>query len=1054
MFSPHDLSAKDGIKLPYRFSPWDYENMSHSVVFRIALVCLLALLGPAQSRAQQDSGVVIWWELGLPAADSGVATSTQLAQIFPDAHLTVTDQLAAQLGDQKTQLLILPQGSAVPETSWDAIYRYLRRGGNLLVLGGRPFTRAAYHDNSGWHLRDDSVRFLHPLLMDQYQTTPGSEGETFVSNPDIPVQLPKFRWQRAFSPVIRLSANDVYHRGGSTGYLDARLDPLVWGEADGRRMAVPIQQIDHISSGFDGGRWIFLTADLAPDFYSSPDSSKLLRTLALRALEGALDFAARPSLPLYLPGEPVELETTFHSARKPAGPVTVQVTCYPQERPAETRSLTIPWPASSTALLPAPSERGLHIMEARLMEGSKLLAIYHSAFWIRDEDFLRSGSHLSVNADYFLIDGKPLAVVGTTYMSSEVQRLYFDHPNVYVWNRDMAQIHQAGLNMIRTGWWTGWDKLCDETGRPYERTLRTLEAYLMTARKYDLPVQFNFFAFLPDVFGGANAFLDPEAVRRQQNLVSSVAARFRDVPFLAWDLINEPSFSTHLWTTRPNGDWIEKAAWNDWLEKRYPDHAALAAAWNLPVDAVQFPVSLPSDEEFSPQGMYGGVNSLRVYDYYLFAQEKFAEWVHSMGDAIRATGATQPITVGQDEGGNVDRLSPAFFAPFVDFTTSHSWWQNDALLWDSLTAKQPGLPMLVQETGVQRELTFDELPRRTPEQEAMLFERKFVLSFVQGSGAIEWLWNTNSYMTESGETPIGAARPDGTEKPEAAVLRNLAKFAAAASPYLQNPKPPEIAVVTSQVAQYSVWNDLQITAQRNAVRALSYNLHLPCYMISENEIARLGTPRLVILPSVLALRENTWQALLVYVKNGGNLLVSGPAARDEHWRVVDRLSPLGMSASLEPLTMHSTGPSQATELLATPFDQQKQLLAEYWKFADGSRTKEIAIGKGKLLLGAYPVELSDDPVFAAQAYAPLLTSLAIQPPFKPVYNVFSGVLIYPVELRDSVLYILESETDLDSEIDLKDAATGAQLRLRLPAERGALALIDKKTRKVVAQYGF
>ena len=49
-------------------------------------------------------------------------------------------------------------------------------------------------------------------------------------------------------------------------------------------------------------------------------------------------------------------------------------------------------------------------------------------------------------------------------MSSDVQRLYFDHPNVYVWDRDLSQIHDAGLNMIRTGWWTGWDKFCDENG--------------------------------------------------------------------------------------------------------------------------------------------------------------------------------------------------------------------------------------------------------------------------------------------------------------------------------------------------------------------------------------------------------------------------------------------------------------------------------------------------------------------------------------------------------------------------------------------------------------
>jgi len=61
----------------------------------------------------------------------------------------------------------------------------------------------------------------------------------------------------------------------------------------------------------------------------------------------------------------------------------------------------------------------------------------------------------------------------------------------------------------------------------------------MTARKYGLPVQFNFFAFLPEVLGGVNPYLDPQAVRRQRTLISSVVARFHDVPFLAWDFINE-----------------------------------------------------------------------------------------------------------------------------------------------------------------------------------------------------------------------------------------------------------------------------------------------------------------------------------------------------------------------------------------------------------------------------------------------------------------------------------------------------------------------------------
>src|SRR5256884_7261037 len=119
----------------------------------------------------------------------------------------------------------------------------------------------------------------------------------------------------------------------------------------------------------------------------------------------------------------------------------------------------------------------MHVVTARLVISGKVRRIYRSAFWIRDLDYLRSGPKLGVNKDYFELDGKPLAVIGTTYMSSEVQRLYFDHPNVAVWDSDMRQIHDAGLNMIRTGWWTGWDKFCDENGQPYERTLRRSEEH-------------------------------------------------------------------------------------------------------------------------------------------------------------------------------------------------------------------------------------------------------------------------------------------------------------------------------------------------------------------------------------------------------------------------------------------------------------------------------------------------------------------------------------------------------------------------------------------------
>jgi hypothetical protein len=996
------------------------------------------------------NGVVVFSEPGFPAVDSAAPTEPQLAALFPAASKIGTDQLPAALSSQSSDLLVLPYGSAFPEESWPAIKGFLDQGGSLLVLGGMPFTRAAYRDAQGWHLRDYSVRFIRPLMIDQYQETPGSDGLQFQSNAELTLKVPAFSWKRAFSPVIRLSAVDLYHRGGAAGSLDARLDALAWGIRDGRKLSAPAIQVDHDRNGFDGGRWIFVNAELGREFF---DNKELIQSLLNRAREGEQQFAVHPVLPLYMPGEPVELQVDWHAAR-PASGLSVKVTTFPESEPSNRTTVTGAVPSTGPIVLRPPAGKGLFIIEAQLLEGDLVRAIYHAGFWIRDEAYLRSGPHLSVNHDYFELDSHPLAVVGTTYMSSEVQRLYFEHPNVYVWNQDLGQIHNAGLNIIRTGWWTGWDKFCDENGQPYERTLRTLEAYLMTARKYDLPVQFNFFAFLPDVLGGSNAFLDPAAVRRQQTLVSAVVERFHDVPFLAWDLINEPSFSKHLWTMRPNGDSVELAACNEWLRKRYPDRAKLAAMWNVPPQSIAGTIALPGEEEFSPRGMYVGVNSLRVNDYVLFAQESFAQWTRAMRETIRATGSQQLVTVGQDEGGIQDRPSPAFWGSSVDFTTNHSWWQNDYILWDSLAAKQPGEAMLIQETGLQRELNLDEIARRTPENEAALLERKIATSFIQGSGAIEWLWNTNSYMTESNETPIGAVRTDYTEKPEATLLREFARFASSLGVYLKDPQLPPVAIVTSQASQYSVLADFQLEAQRRAVRALAYLDRLPAYVVAENRIERLGNPKLVILPSPQALGDAAWTLLVKYVEAGGNLLITGPVERDEHWQERHRALELGVKGHSEPLVYHNAELKLGERRISVAFGQQQQNWLDSLHFDDGSTLKEISYGKGRIYWAIYPVELAEDLQSAAELYSFVVSRIGIATPFSPLIPVPPGVLLFPTVMADSVLYVIVSDSDQDAAINIRDQATGAPLAFRLPAQHAAIAVIGKKERRVVAKYGF
>src|SRR5215475_4473215 len=150
--------------------------------------------------AQRAPNIVVLREDGFLAADSAVPCAAQLQELFPESRFASTQELPALLESKATRLFVLPYGSAFPEYAWTSIQQYLDRGGNLLVIGGRPFTRSAYRDASGWHLREYSVRFTRPLMIDQYQNTAGSEGLEFQTNSDLQLQIPAFTWKQAFSP--------------------------------------------------------------------------------------------------------------------------------------------------------------------------------------------------------------------------------------------------------------------------------------------------------------------------------------------------------------------------------------------------------------------------------------------------------------------------------------------------------------------------------------------------------------------------------------------------------------------------------------------------------------------------------------------------------------------------------------------------------------------------------------------------------------------------------------------------------------------------------------
>src|SRR5699024_8292148 len=148
-----------------------------------------------------------------------------------------------------------------------------------------------------------------------------------------------------------------------------------------------------------------------------------------------------------------------------------------------------------------------------------------------------------------------------------------------------------------------------------------------------------------------------------------------------------------------------------------------------------------------------------------------------LSDTIKTIAPGQLVTGGQDEALAAQRPSPFFYSEVADYTSNHSWWLLDDLLWDGIFTKTPDKPNVIQETGIMYVEDPNNQARRTEEELRNILERKYAYAFsTGGAGAVQWLWNTNYLMNNVNESNIGALRADGTEKPETNVSYDFGEF--------------------------------------------------------------------------------------------------------------------------------------------------------------------------------------------------------------------------------------------------------------------------------------
>jgi len=132
-------------------------------------------------------------------------------------------------------------------------------------------------------------------------------------------------------------------------------------------------------------------------------------------------------------------------------------------------------------------------------------------------------------------------------------------------------------------------------------------------------------------------------------------------------------------------------------------------------------------------------------------------------------------------------FTPHNFAHAVDFTTTHTWWLSDALLWDSLTAKTPACPCWCRKLvcNPKRCLMVPRAAHRRAHTSARTQTRRS--DGDQRGLPFEWLWNTNAYMTQESEVQHRRGACDATEKPEATVMRAMARFVSSVRGHMNEP---------------------------------------------------------------------------------------------------------------------------------------------------------------------------------------------------------------------------------------------------------------------------
>ncbi|NQX67532.1 beta-galactosidase [Paenibacillus alba] len=1013
-------------------------------------------------------------------------SNSHLEALAQFGRIAAADELEEALAQGAANLVHL-HGRYFPKKAWQAILKHVRAGKGLIHVGSAPFRNPVYAGASDWELEAEQTAYHQQLQIHEVLPVDPSPIARYAAHSELALLAGKealLTVQPTVGLVLHVTrADDHPGQVGSSGPMDAHLIPLLKGiSREEREIAAPIVLLENTKGDFAGGRWIFANL-VTDDTFWTQGGTTLLKELSAFTARGVTEIWFKPNYACYDPGDraalTVQLQTLANrfgdNSENTGWTFTVEVKKDGHSVPVWTTEFQMKASRELTyhkVNVPVDIEAGYYTAVCTAVANTGETRIFNQGYWGYDAQLLREGTPLSCDRDYFKKDGRPLPIVGMTYMTSDVARKFLFMPNVSVWDRDIAQMVKAGINLLRTGIWSAWRQVMFVDGHPYEEVLRSIDAFILTCKRHNIEVTFNFFAFTPELWEGVNPYLDPRSVEAQKRFISSIVSRHQNTTNVHWDLINEPSmFNPNKPFAGPQSahDRFEQDAFVNWLETRHRDIRKLQERWNMTTEelpdfaSVRLPdvadMNMNTTETLEKKGS-------PWLDYTLFTMDMHNRWAHELIATIRSINPAHLATVGQDEGLGAQRPSPFFYADAVDYTTVHTWWLMDQLVWDGIFSKAPDKPSLIQETGIMYVETADGRAKRSEHELRNILERKYAYSFATGgAGAVQWIWNINFYMNNINESHIGALRADGTEKPEADVSYDFGSFMGSIRDLFVDRKLEEVVAVFPYSNDFST-RKLAGDATSKLTRTLAYSMNVPFRGLGEYHLDALAQahPKLIIVPSAHNFSDAALEKLAAHVRsNGGTLLFTGPLGLNEYWTPVARLTEVvGDTVLSNVLREEAMVLNGKVHPVSFGGDRIAQLNKEValssgtgnsgtWNSQHGV-VETYELGKGKLIWCPLPVELNERSESVEALYHFALAEAGVQAELTWVKGgQLPGVYGRKLSFAEGSLFIFVSEFSVDTEIEVKDPVTGRSYVFELEAERTVMFAADTEG-KLLAVY--